>query len=36
MDNQNTQFRRNDRPWLKTYEKFGMQYDIEMPPANTS
>ena len=36
MDNQNTQFRRNDRPWLKTYEKFGMTYDIEMPPANTS
>ena len=36
MDNQTNQFRHNDKPWLKTYEKFGMQYDIEMPPANTS
>ncbi|PNK60948.1 AMP-binding protein [Psychrobacter sp. FDAARGOS_221] len=36
MDNQTTQFRRNDKPWLKTYEKYGMQYDIEMPPADTS
>ncbi len=28
--------RRNDKPWMKTYEKLGMQYDIEMPAADTS
>ena len=36
MDNQNKPFRRNDKPWVKTYEKLGMQYEITMPPANTS
>uniref|UniRef100_A5WHJ2 Long-chain-fatty-acid--CoA ligase n=1 Tax=Psychrobacter sp. (strain PRwf-1) TaxID=349106 RepID=A5WHJ2_PSYWF len=36
MENQQSHFRRNDRPWLKTYEKLGMQYDFEMPAANTS
>ncbi|WP_019673517.1 AMP-binding protein [Psychrobacter lutiphocae] len=36
MDNQTTQLRRYNRPWLKTYEKYGMQYEIEMPPADTS
>lgn len=36
MDNQTTHFRHNTKPWLKTYEKFGMQYEIDMPSADTS
>lgn len=36
MENQGNQIRRNDKAWTKTYEKLGIQYDIEMPPANTS
>ncbi|MEN6669433.1 AMP-binding protein [Psychrobacter sp. B38] len=36
MENQGNQTRRNDKVWLKTYEKLGIQYDIDMPPANTS
>ena len=36
MDNQNTPFRHNDKPWLKTYEKLGMKYEINMPPADSS
>ncbi len=36
MENQGNQTRRNDKVWLKTYEKLGIQYDIEMPPADTS
>ena len=36
MENQGNLTRRNDKVWLKTYEKLGIQSDIEMPPANTS
>ena len=36
MENQGNLIRRNDKVWLKTYEKLGIQYDIDMPPANTS
>lgn len=36
MENQGKQIRRNDKVWLKTYEKLGIQYDIDMPAANTS
>lgn len=36
MENQGNQIRRNDKVWVKTYEKLGLQYDIDMPPANTS
>lgn len=36
MENQGNLIRRNDRVWIKTYEKLGIQYDIDMPPANTS
>jgi long-chain acyl-CoA synthetase len=36
MENQGNQIRRNDKVWVKTYEKLGLQYDIGMPPANTS
>ena len=36
MENQGNQIRRNDKVWVKTYEKLGIQYDIDMPAANTS
>ncbi|MGP9688419.1 AMP-binding protein [Psychrobacter sp. AOP22-C1-C5] len=36
MENHGNQIRRDDKVWLKTYEKLGIQYDINMPPANTS
>lgn len=36
MDNQDNLIRRNDKPWLKTYDELGMKYDIELPPENTS
>ena len=36
MENHSNLIRRNDRVWVKTYEKLGIQYDIEMPAANTS
>ncbi|WP_201510290.1 AMP-binding protein [Psychrobacter alimentarius] len=36
MENQGNPIRRNDKVWLKTYEKLGIQYDITMPAANTS
>lgn len=36
MDNQHHLIRRNDKPWLKTYQELGMEYDIELPPENTS
>ncbi|MEO1851336.1 MAG: AMP-binding protein, partial [Psychrobacter sp.] len=36
MEDQGNLIRRNDKVWLKTYEKLGIQYDIDMPPANTS
>src|SRR5690606_7339748 len=36
MENQGNLIRRNDKAWLKTYEKLGIQYEINMPPANTS
>ncbi|MDN5620758.1 MAG: AMP-binding protein [Psychrobacter sp.] len=36
MENQGNLTRRNDKVWLKTYEKLGIQSDIEMPTANTS
>ena len=36
MENQGNVIRRDDKPWVKTYEKLGIQYDIDMPPANTS
>ncbi len=38
MDNQSQEkvTRRNDKPWVKTYEKLGRQYNIDMPAANTS
>lgn len=36
MENQGKQTRRNDKVWLKTYEKLGIQYDIDMPAADTS
>lgn len=36
MENQGNLIRRNDKVWVKTYEKLGIQYNIEMPPANTS
>lgn len=36
MENHGNLIRRNDKVWVKTYEKLGMQYDIDMPPADTS
>ncbi|GAF57859.1 long-chain-fatty-acid-CoA ligase [Psychrobacter sp. JCM 18902] len=36
MENHSNLIRRNDKVWVKTYEKLGIQYDIEMPAANTS
>ncbi|MGE6572520.1 AMP-binding protein [Psychrobacter namhaensis] len=36
MENHGNLTRRNDKVWVKTYEKLGIQYDIEMPPADTS
>ena len=36
MDNQNQPTRRDDKPWLKTYEELGLTYDIELPADNTS
>ena len=36
MENQGNQIRRNDKVWVKTYEKLGITYDIDMPAANTS
>ncbi|MDX2373605.1 AMP-binding protein [Psychrobacter sp. PP-21] len=36
MENQGNMTRRDDKVWVKTYEKLGIQYDIDMPPANTS
>ena len=36
MENQGNLIRRNDKVWVKTYEKLGIQYDINMPAANTS
>ncbi|MGP4951146.1 AMP-binding protein [Psychrobacter sp. T6-1] len=36
MDNQENVNRNNDKVWLKTYEKLGMTYDIDMPADNTS
>lgn len=36
MDNQHNLVRRNDKVWLKTYEKLGLTYDIQMPADNTS
>ena len=36
MENQGNLIRRNDKVWLKTYEKLGIEYDVDMPPANTS
>lgn len=36
MENQGNMTRRNDKVWVKTYEKLGIQYNIDMPPANTS
>ncbi|HCI75440.1 MULTISPECIES: AMP-binding protein [unclassified Psychrobacter] len=36
MENHSNLIRRNDKVWIKTYEKLGIQYDIEMPAANTS
>lgn len=36
MDNQNQLTRRDDKPWLKTYEELGLTYDIELPADNTS
>ena len=36
MENQGNLIRRDDKPWVETYEKLGIQYDIDMPPANTS
>ena len=38
MDNQSQEnvTRRDDKVWVKTYEKLGIQYDIDMPAANTS
>ncbi|MBO1517262.1 AMP-binding protein [Psychrobacter halodurans] len=36
MENHGNLIRRNDKVWVKTYEKLGMQYDINMPPADTS
>lgn len=36
MDNQDNLVRRNDKVWLKTYEKLGLTYDIEMPADDTS
>ena len=36
MENHSNLIRRNDKVWVKTYEKLGIQYDIDMPAANTS
>ena len=36
MENQGNLIRRNDKVWVKTYEKLGIQYNIDMPAANTS
>lgn len=36
MENHGNLIRRNDKVWVNTYEKLGIQYDIEMPAANTS
>ena len=36
MENQGNLIRRNDKVWVKTYEKLGIQYDINMPADNTS
>ena len=36
MENQSNLIRRNDKVWLKTYEKLGIQNDVNMPPSDTS
>ncbi|KRG32341.1 MULTISPECIES: AMP-binding protein [unclassified Psychrobacter] len=36
MENHSNLIRRNDKVWVKTYEKLDIQYDIDMPAANTS
>lgn len=36
MENQGNLIRRDDKAWLKTYEKLGIRYHIDMPAANTS
>ncbi|WP_169392471.1 MULTISPECIES: AMP-binding protein [Psychrobacter] len=36
MDNQSVGTRHEDKVWLKTYEALGLNYDIQLPPDNTS